>query len=627
MNQGVKSKLVALLRRVAWPLGVWLAALACVLPFWSHATPHLCKPGYWLSGDSGLAVYNAWAAGDGHVMYRDIFEYRTPLFFLLHGVMMRITGPSPSWNQWLTLGYVSAIAPILWATSVRLGARKLVAAAVGVATVGIVWAVWPFPFPHWLGWPTIALTAYSLVRAYEATGPAGEGAPDRGWLARAGVFATLGILSAQFFCSGFVAAATLAMAIFTRTGRWRALGWFVGAGVLTAVPVIIYLLANGATGDAVWDTFTFPTKYYYNGFIKGHYPLAGVVEYWQKNGQCNLAKAGTFVDKSYTASVGAIPALAFVGLLTCLGAAVAAGVRVVRRRRPLDGKEQALALLCTAATLALLPQLLHWSISDNVHIGMAAIMGMLPFAAVAARGPRVWRWAGQGLAIAAALLALFVAADRWQRHKPFQAKYRTFDTYVTGYANSRWLRDLSEPGDTIVNIPYGGWQYLTARRHSGLSAAFVFNDDKLFPPRLWNRLVADLRARQPALMVFSEKPLEQRFFRMDPTLKQRYFWNGLMWERREPPFPHDTLAPSYRTTTGLHAGDVFTVTQEGPRLAGVRARTGAPDAKLEGSVRGHRVWLRKGAETYFGQRGDDGRITGEWFEGGRTGKLVLEPVP
>jgi hypothetical protein len=609
----------ARLRRVAWPLGVWLVALACIVPFWSHATPHLCHRGYWLSGDSGLAVYNAWAAGDGLVMYRDIFEYRTPLFFLVHGALMQVVGPSPAWNQWLTLGYVSATAPILWAVSVRLGAGRLVSGALGVAAVVLLFAVWPFSFPHWLAWPFLALTAHALVRAYDGADV------DRGWLARAGMFATIALLAAHFFTAPYVAGATLGVLVFTPRARWRATAWFVGGGVLVALPVIVYLAAHGALDDALWDTVTFPTQYYYNGFTKGRYPLAAVFEYWQRYGACSLPGASAPVNGVYTASVASIPVLGVTGLVVTATAAVAA-VRAVRRRRMFEPRDRALAILCVAAALALVPNVLHWSISDNVHLGMATLVGLLPFAALAVRGPRAWRWFASRLVIAIAAIAVFVSIDRWQRYTPLAKQFRDFDGHVARTAGLRWLRDLSEPGDTVVNIPYGGWQYLTSGRHSGLSAAFVFNDDKLFPPRMWQRFVDDLRARQPALLHFGEKPLEARFFRMDPTLRERYFWNGLLWERLDPAIAVTALAPAYRVTRGHRAGDVIRVTQDGQQLTAVRTREGAPDLKLVGSVRGDRVWLRGAGETYYGHRGADGRLVGEGFAAANGKPLTLEPV-
>jgi hypothetical protein len=172
-------------------------------------------------------------------------------------------------------------------------------------------------------------------------------------------------------------------------------------------------------------------------------------------------------------------------------------------------------------------------------------------------------------------------------------------------------------------MSYGGWQYLSARRLSGIAHTTVFNDDKYTPRREWDRMLKNLHERQPVLLYFTEDGHRQRFWRMDPTLAQRYFWNGVAWERRDPPLAHVTLAPSYAVAG--KPGQTIDVKQDGQVLSGVAHRQGAPDVALTGSVRDARVFLKGGSGNYLLHQQADGALVGEWRGGGRQA-IRLEPL-
>jgi hypothetical protein len=569
--------------------------------FWSHATPHLCHPSYWLAGDSGLSVYNAWATGS-HVIYRDVLDYRTPIFFFAYALFMKVTGPSPAWAQALTIVSAALTAPIAFATAVRVGARRVPAAALSVAAVVVMFAVWPFTYPPWFGWPMLAASTYSLARAF-----AGGAEADRGWLARAGMFGALYYLTIQSFGGPFLLGATVALIALGRGRRLRTAGWFVGGGVLAGLPVLAFLVVTRTVRQAYFATITWPSTSYYNGFIKGHYPLAGVFEYWKKYGKCKIGHVGSV----YTASVGAIPIMAALGVVVCLGFTAVIAARVVKKQE-LTGAQIALGVLACAGFVGTVPEMIWWSLSDNVHVAQASLAGLVPFAAIASSSKRPIRWALDGVAVTLFAIALFVSADRLLRYHPFAKKYRDFDAYVTRYAGAQTLAALSEPGDAIIHLPYGGWELLTARRANGVSPAFVFNDVKMFPEPMWQRFVREIRANAPTLMQFTEKPLEQRFFTLDPTLRARYFWNGAMWERKDPPLAAATLAPSYTVGT-----DQIDISQTGQELHATHKTVA-----LVGSVRDDRVFLTGAGETLLGHIAADGTIHGTW----RGKPAVLKPL-
>jgi hypothetical protein len=633
---------VAALARVwakSYWLGAWLITLACLSVYWSHAAPHLCYDKYWLAGDSGNTVYNAWQVAEGRRLYLDVFEFKTPLMFYLLALVMEIFGPSPSAAQWTTILVTSATAPIGAVLLHRLGARRGWAVVGAVVPAGVCFAAWPFTFTPWLGWLFVALTALALERALAGPGSA-PGRPDRAWLVRAGMFAGLLVLTIQSFGLAYAGGATLALVLVLGAGRFAAAGWFVGGGVLVAMPFVVHLVAIGAFGEAIWQTLVWPNTYYYSGSIKGHYVLAGVVEHFQRRGACRLPGVGQAMNALYTAASAAAPGAGTVAFVAALGLVVWAVVQRLRRSAILP-RTAAVVVMAGAGVAAFLPQVLSPALSDMPHVAFASLATILPAvalttftgrertdaAATVGRGARVvglLRGFGHGLVGALGALVLIVFVHRHVHFAPFAAKYRHFDRFVAGYAGAPWLAELTEPGDTVVYMSYGGWQYLAARRLSGIAHTTVFNDDKYTPRREWDRMVRNIAERKPVLMFFTEKGHEARFFRMDPTLKDRYFWNGLAWELREGP-ERAKLASAYDLGVCGGPGDRLVITANGAELSAVQERPGKPSVAYQGSLRGTRVFLRGGSGRFVLRAQPDGSLAGDYL-GGATRRCRLLPI-
>jgi hypothetical protein len=245
---------------------------------------------------------------------------------------------------------------------------------------------------------------------------------------------------------------------------------------------------------------------------------------------------------------------------------------------------------------------------------------------VAQRGARAWRIGAQAFLWLLFACAVFVSLDRMHRWHPFQKKLNDYDTFVKSYAaGAELLEQLSEPGDNVVHMSYGGWQYLTSGRHSGVAHTTVFNDLKYTPQGEFDRMVQNIRERKPTLMMFDEKGHEQHFFSLDPTLHDRYFWNGAAWELRDPALPHATLAPSYAMGTCGGPGDTIAITQTGQELHAVVDRPGKPAVSYQGSVRGTRVFLKSSSGALLLHLQPDGSLVGEPRLGRRTPCLVPSP--
>lgn len=613
----------------AWWILPWLIAAWGLSVFWSHATPHLCYKKYWLSGDAGVSVYNAYQIAEGKTLYVDIFEFKFPLFFWLWGTMMWIVGPSAAASQWATLLCMSLVAPIVAVTTHRLGANRLFATAAGVVPVLLFFAAWPFPFTPWLGWLMFALAAFSLERAFRNydMNAEGDGGLDLGWLIRAGMFTGLFILSIQSMALPFAGGATLALVLVMPRRRWVTAGWFIAGGLLVAAPVLLYYLVIGGLGTAIDQTLYWPVAYYYDGWVKGNYPGAAMVEWFEKKGLCKATGSST-MNNLYSSSVIGIPALAGLSWLATIGVS---GALVYRRFRHgaasvvTSPRMLVLGVLAGGGLIAFMPQVVKPSLSDMSHVSFAALMVTVPFAVAATFGHKWWRSTAQALFFTTLLILIVVYGHRHDKYEPFQKKYRHFDRYVKRYAGTQWMKELTEPGDTIVHMSYGGWQYLTTRP-AGVSFTWVFNDDKIHPPSHWKRIIRDIKERKPALMRFRDRGLWNRFLRMDPSLRKRYFHNGLAWERRIPPLPHDDVAGRYELRLGKADGGSVTIKQNGQVITAVRIHANKKKTRvnLRGSVRGNRVFFRaRGREWYMLHVRPDGTIKGTFKGYGKTYPATL----
>jgi hypothetical protein len=574
--------------RRAWDHLWWLAAPAlaglCLYVYWSHVTPHLCYRDYWLSGDSGTAVYNAWQVTTGRTLYGDVFEYRMPLWFLLFALLFRVTGPSAQAAQILTIVTLVACAPFVALVVRRVGASRAFAIVAGALPVALFFPVWPFPIPPWLGWIPLAIGLWALGRALGADGV------DRGWMARAGFLTGLYALCIQSHGAPFAVGATLGLLVALPVRRWPAVGWFVGGGLLSAAPILVYVVANGVLGEFWWNTFVWTTKYYHNELP--HQLFAGVRSYYERRGLCDIG--GVATNRLYDASLLAIPILPTVGALA--GAAATVRALLVRLRgAALAAEDQLLVVAALGGVAAFLPEILVPAFSDAAHIGQAGLAPVVTLFLVGARARRWLRVAARGLVwVVAGVLAL-VYADRWQRYHPERASF-DFPSFIRWYVTAAWMEDLTQPGDTIVVWPYGGWQYIAAHRESGAGETFLWADERFFPAEVWERAAREIREREPALLVFNQDDVRHRLLDADPSVARRYFWNGRAWERRD--FVGDRVDGTWSFGECGDAQGTIRITQDGPALNATRA-SGAKPTQLLGSVRGHRVFLYGGGDSYL----------------------------
>ena len=240
---------MGIFERPIWLYGlVALAALAFGWP--------LCRRAIILS-DEGYLLQQALDLLDGRVLYLEMDAFITPgMWFALAGVFA-LLGPSVIASRLLILGFFVALMLVGYRIVTPLAGRGW---GLGAVAGLLIFSVWAFP-----AWTFAFYSPASIVLALAATerllafGREGR-RRDLAWVGALlalsicfkqnyGVFAALatglGYLAIKFE-SGEQARATLG-------DMRREMGTLMAAGVIAALPFLIYLLAHGALG-AAWTS-------------------------------------------------------------------------------------------------------------------------------------------------------------------------------------------------------------------------------------------------------------------------------------------------------------------------------------------------------------------------------------
>ena len=120
-----------------------LFALATVL--YLAAWPHDLFP-----ADEGTFLYEAKRILDGEVIYRDFFEVITPASLYAMAFLFRLFGASMDTARLGMAAVHALIVVTMYATCRRLGVRRSLAAATGLAHVALCYPALPISSPHWV---------------------------------------------------------------------------------------------------------------------------------------------------------------------------------------------------------------------------------------------------------------------------------------------------------------------------------------------------------------------------------------------------------------------------------------------------------------------------------------------
>ena len=221
------------------------------------------------AADESYFLYEAKRIRDGEVMYRDVFEFATPLAAYAMAGLFWLFGTSMATAR-ISMAVLHALTGVLlYATSRRLGVRRELALAVPLAYLAVCQAVWPFASWHWFSTFFTTAVLLSMVAGPWATRPRWMFVPGllNGFLIcvqqQKGVVLTAGtgaVLVADF----------LVDRRYPDPGSWRALATrlaCLAAGVAVIVGPVLLAFALLAGVQPLYDALVrFPLENYRANF-------------------------------------------------------------------------------------------------------------------------------------------------------------------------------------------------------------------------------------------------------------------------------------------------------------------------------------------------------------------------
>jgi hypothetical protein len=353
--------------------------------------------------DESYFLYEAERIRSGEVMYRDFFQFVTPLPWYVMGFAFRAFGTNV-WTARLVMAVVhGAIVALVYCGARRAEARRGAALVAAVSVPALAFSVWPIASPHWFATLCCMLLLYAALRV--------------DWSARPTTSAVLGALAAVLVVTqqqkGVVFGAGIGLLVGLDAlgeARDRMRGWLGRAGrriiwlaigfAAVFVPCAALVLASAGI-EPVYDALV-------------RYPLQ---EYSAKRAPMPWAGFGalTLQLPAYTWPV-VLRGLPWAFAVPLAGA-LWAGLRGSRRQAL--QRDLSVVVLGASAIFSI------WYYPDAVHVAF-----ILPLAAVAAAcsverllavlPPRLNR--GLGMVLAAVGLAA-LAPPLWQHQQLAHAAY------------------------------------------------------------------------------------------------------------------------------------------------------------------------------------------------------------
>jgi hypothetical protein len=221
------------------------------------------------AADESYFLYEAKRVRDGEVMYRDVFEFATPLAAYAMAGLFWLFGTSVATAR-TGMAFLHALTGVvLYASSRRLGVRRELAATVPLAYLAICQTVWPYASWHWFSTFFTSAVLLSMI-----TCP---------WATRTRWMFVPGLLNGLLICvqqqKGVVlAAGTGAVLVvdflidrrYPNPGSWRALAMrfvYLTAGVALVVVPVLLAFALAAGVQPLYDALVrFPLENYRANF-------------------------------------------------------------------------------------------------------------------------------------------------------------------------------------------------------------------------------------------------------------------------------------------------------------------------------------------------------------------------
>lgn len=274
---------------------LWTAVMVCAITSFSYLLVNICML------DEGVTCMNASRIAGGEVIYRDFFQFITPLSFMITGFLYKVFGVS------FLAGRIFALSvSLLYLAFVFLVSKKILGddlfSALSVAVLcqaGFV--AWPYPSHHTLANLFAIISVFFLLRT-----------PSRLNFFLFGGFSALTFWSLQDE-GAYLILASLVFLVFVSRKK-EELAFYAAGGAAFSLPIAAYLIAFVPAGSLYRCLFAYPFAVYHtnpgNKFDLMH-PVKGIIEAWT-SGQFRSAPVYTPVATLTSSFIVLAPFIAAV---------------------------------------------------------------------------------------------------------------------------------------------------------------------------------------------------------------------------------------------------------------------------------------------------------------------------
>jgi hypothetical protein len=435
-----------------------------------------------LERDEGEYAYAARLLLDGIPPYAELYSMKLPGIFAAYAGVLALFGESVRGIHLGLLAVHAATLVLIFLLGRRLhGPGVGLVAALAFAALGLGQAIrGTFAnAEHFVLLPALAGLVL-LLRGLERGRVAELGA--------SGLLLGAAFVVKQHGACFALAGGAYALFVLARAGRGRALAGLAAFAAGLALPYLATLAALARAG--VFESFWFWTV---------RYPAFYV-------GQIGLAEAASRFAEASARVLGAAP---------LLWVTAGVGLGALCFERSLRGRRAFTALLAAASLLAIVPGfyfrthyylLLLPAASLLAGLGVRAAARSLP-----ARTPAALRVALVGLVVALPVVqTLGLQRNFLFAYTPFQVARSTYalNPFADSPAIAEFVAERTRPGDRIAVLGSEPQLYFYAGRRAATGFVYMYplSEEHPFAPELQERLIREIEAGAPELVLFVRSP-------------------------------------------------------------------------------------------------------------------------
>lgn len=519
------------LARVWRSYGDWFVALFLLVTVPLILSPYLYQElptlrgvaGREWSPDEGTVLSNADRWGRGHVLYRDVFDFKGPIGFVPAALAFAVWSPSLAVGRMSMFVVMGFLALAVYLACARI-ARKRWVGIVGAASVPFVaWPCWPYAYQDPLG------AAFVLAACVT-----GLHTSRRAML---GVGALLGLSVWTSIAQGAPAVVALGLTLMLRAWVMQSFSELLhvaarilGGLAVVTTPLLSLAAGQGTLGAMLWSVFVFPFKYYQAPINVTTYAF-DQPQYANAWGKVSALDGG--LAELVSGAAAGLPLVAIgVGILVGLSVLKVWIARLWNGKAPASANTVFRVATIASASAVALPVVFGYTRSDLAHIGFVLPECVVTLCALAG-APELQgtlaqplRWVRNGALV---VLLQVVTAGAWMHARQVATPFpRTDpDTAVRAVLTLDDLSPWTEPGDEILSPIYGGLTFLVTRRENVTRFATLWQD---YAGYQWEIAARDVAARRPKVLRALPVHMD-RLATYQPQLLRRYRRFGRIYVR------------------------------------------------------------------------------------------------